>query len=318
VDLLNLSYWVALAAAVFGPPLTVVWALRMRRRGYAMRVWLVCGTVAVAWLLGVWCVFIEPQRLVVRHITVASPLWSGPPVRLGLIADSHVGAPAMSAARMAGIVTRMNDEHPDLVLLLGDYVGGHAKAVHRSAANNAEVLKGIDAFKALKAPLGVVGILGNHDLWYGLGTIHQALTAANVTVVDNAAVAIHRPEGDFWIAGLSEFLVVRPWVSIGPVFATVPKGVPSILIAHEPDAFVVPRQPYAFMAAGHTHCGQVRLPFLTTLAIGTYVERKLSCHLYTHGDQSLYVSAGLGESGLPMRFRAPPELDIVTLTAAPK
>jgi len=102
------------------------------------------------------------------------------------------------------------------------------------------------------------------------------------------------------------------------VFATAPAGVPSILLAHEPDGFIVPNLPYAFMAAGHTHCGQVRLPVVSTLAIGTYVERKFSCHLYTRGGQSLYVSAGLGESGLPMRFRAPPELDIVTLSAPPK
>jgi len=222
----------------------------------------------------------------------------------------------MSAARMTRIVARMNAEHPDLVLLLGDYVGGDAKASARSSANNAEIMKGIDAFKDLRAPLGVVGILGNHDLWYNLGTIHRALSAANVTVLDDAGVLIHRPQGDFWVAGLPEYLVMRPWLSARQAFAGAPPGVPSILMAHEPDGFIVPNLPYAFMAAGHTHCGQIRLPLLTNAAIGTYIERKFSCHLYTRGDQSLYVSAGLGESGLPMRFRAPPELDIITLTAA--
>jgi predicted MPP superfamily phosphohydrolase len=318
MDFLNLFYWFAMAAAVFGPPLTVFLVLRLRRRGWPGRAWMLAGSIAAAWLFGVWCVFIEPNMLVVRQVAVSSPLWSGPPVRLGLIADSHVGAPAMSAARMAKIVTRMNDEHPDLVLLLGDYVGGHAKASARSAANNAEVMKGIETFKGLRAPLGAVGILGNHDLWYNLETVHQALSAAHVTVLDQAGVLIHRPQGDFWVAGLPEYLVTRPWRSARQVFATAPVGVPSILMAHEPDGFIVPNLPYAFMAAGHTHCGQVRLPVITNFAIGTYVERKLSCHLYVRGDQSLYVSAGLGESGLPMRFRAPPELDIITLSAAPK
>ncbi len=317
MEFLNLSYWIALAAVVFGPPLTVVLALRLRRRGKPRRAWVLTGAVAIAWLFGVWCVFIEPSMLVVRQVAVTSPLWSGPPVRLGLIADSHVGSPNMSAARMAKIVARMNDEHPDLVLLLGDYVGGDARASARSPANNAEVMKGIDAFKAIKAPLGVVGILGNHDLWYGLGPC--AARCRRQCHGPGKLGRAHSSAGRRFLGGRpGRIFVERPWRSARQVFATAPAGVPAILMAHEPDGFMAPNLPYAFMAAGHTHCGQVRLPLITKLAIGTYIERKLSCHLYVRGGQSLYVSAGLGESGLPMRFRAPPELDIITLSAAAK
>jgi predicted MPP superfamily phosphohydrolase len=314
VELSNVFYWFALAAAVFGPPLTVFLVRRMIRAGHTRRAWMLAGLVAVAWLPGVWSVFIEPETLVVRHVTVTSPLWSGPPVRLGLIADSHVGAPHMSAARMTKIVARMNAEHPDLVLLLGDYVGGHDRLVVRSPAKNSQILQGIAAFQTLKAPLGVVGVLGNHDVWYNTGALRKAVQAAGVTVLESSATVIHRPGGDFWVAGLTDLDAMRPDISLRRAYASVPAGAPSILIAHEPDAFLIPHAPYAFMAAGHTHCGQVNLPWLSGIAINSYIERQFPCHLYTRGGQPLYVSGGLGVSGLPIRFRAPPELNIITLS----
>jgi predicted MPP superfamily phosphohydrolase len=310
-------YWLALIAAVFGPPLVALTFNRLRRQGRPRRAAILAAVAVVAWLLGVWSVFIEPETLVVRQLTVASPLWSGPPVRLGLIADTHVGAPHMNAARMARIVARMNAEHPDLVLLLGDYVGGHDRVVIRSPGMNTDIMKGIAAFGALKAPLGVVGVLGNHDVWYNTGALRRAMQVAGVTVLESSATVIHRPGGDFWVAGLTDLDAMKPRLSLRLAYAAVPPDAPSILIAHEPDAFVIPNARYAFMAAGHTHCGQVNLPFVTGFAIGSYIERKLACHLHTRGDQFLYVSAGLGVSGLPMRFRAPPELDVITLTAAP-
>lgn len=311
-------FWAAAAAAAFAPAIAVLGFQLLKRWGHARLAWLWVAFVVVAWPLGVWSTFIEPETLVVRRETVALPRWSGPPIRLGLIADSHVGAPHMDPARMARIVEQMNAEHPDLVLLLGDYVGGHQQMATRSAYRNAQVLGGIAAFKGLKAPLGVLGVIGNHDLWYDKDAVRNALVAAGVTVLENSAVPVHRPGGDVWVAGLAD-LDDRPlyarWAR--STFDQVPPDAPSILMAHEPDAFVVPRRPYAFMAAGHTHCGQIRPPFLGPIAIRKAVERQYACHLYRRGDQALYVSGGLGVSGMPMRFSVPPEIDIITLTSEP-
>jgi predicted MPP superfamily phosphohydrolase len=312
----GVMYWaaVALAAlALVAAALGFRWGCRHQRPLFA---WVWAGLIGAFWMLGVWATFIEPELLVVHRETVASPRWSGPPVRLGLIADSHVGAPHMSAARMARIVQRMNAEHPDIVLLLGDYVGGHQSMDYRSQRRNAQVLDGMAAFKDLKAPLGVAGIIGNHDLWYDKDAVRQGLMAANVTVLDDSATEIHRPGGDFWLAGIADLQDIWYSRSLKPAFAAVPAGAPSILMAHEPDAVIVPGQPYALMVAGHTHCGQINLPILGRIAIGSHVEQRYSCHLYWRGDQALFVSGGLGVSNLPVRFRAPPEIDIITLTAA--
>jgi predicted MPP superfamily phosphohydrolase len=307
--------WIAVAAAVLAPVIAFVGFRLLQRRGHLRLAWAWIIFIVAAWPLSVWSTFIEPETLVVRRETIAVPRWSGPPVRLGLIADSHVGAPHMDAARMARIVQRMNGEHPDLVLLLGDYVGGHQKMATRSKYRNDQVLSGLAAFKGLTAPLGVVGVIGNHDFWYDKAAVRAGLTAAHVIVLENTAAPIHRPEGDFWVAGLADLDDIANFGWGRQAFSHVPKGAPSILLAHEPDAFAEPHQPYAFMAAGHTHCGQIRLPFLGAIAIRKKIERRLACHLHRRRDQALYVSGGLGVSGLPMRFAAPPEINIITLTS---
>ena len=307
-------FWIAAAAAILAPAIAFVGFRVLRRRGHRTlgRLWI--AFIVVAWPLGVWSTFIEPETLAIRHETIALSSWSGPPVRLGLIADSHVGAPHMDPSRMARIVERMNAEHPDAVLLLGDYVGGHQTMAARSRPRNAQVLGGMAAFKGLKAPLGVFGVIGNHDLWYDKNAVRQALTAANVVVLENAAVPVHRPGGEFWMAGLADADDPTFPFWWRQVFANTPAGAPVILMAHEPDGFAIPRRPYAFMAAGHTHCGQISLPLLGPIAIRRPIEKELACHLHRRGDQAIYVSAGLGVSGLPMRFAAPPEINIITLT----
>src|SRR5262249_41757135 len=83
------------------------------------------------YLPAIWAFLIEPQMLVVRHVAIASPAWRGPPLRIGVLSDTHVGDPHVSAARVARVVDRLAAENPDIVLYVGDYVGGHAPAATR-------------------------------------------------------------------------------------------------------------------------------------------------------------------------------------------
>ena len=312
-------YWLGLVAAVAGPVLTFLWARKRLGAGQPRRAWTGAVLVAAAWSLGVWSCFIEPEQLVVREVEVATPLWTSAPVRLGLISDTHVGAPHMSPERMARVVERMNAAHPDLVLILGDYSGRWEAPALQAQPRKSVVLRGIAAFKALKAPLGVAAVFGNHDVDYGEASIGQALASAQVKVLENAAVRIDRPGGAFWLAGMADAISAAKPRPIR-TYLGIPADEPSILMGHEPGTFArTERLPYALMVAGHTHCGQINLPLAGGLSLGllTKNDRRFPCHLYAQGDQRLYVTGGLGVSNLPLRFRAPPEIVILTLRAAP-
>ena len=304
--LILLAAWLG---AVLGP--VVGW--RLWRRGWRL------GLVlpAIVYGLGVWAVLIEPRLLVVRHVTIESPNWRGAPVRLGVISDIHAGSPHVSAARAESVAARLAAERPDIVLLLGDYGGRAEPAALRRDADRSEVLRGVAALSAARAPLGRVAILGNHDWWYGAGEIRAALRKAGVTTLDNTAVRIGRPDGRFWVAGLADLDSFTAGPDTARALANVPPGEPVIMLTHAPDPWPQVPQRVALTLAGHSHCGQVRLPLLGSPITPSPGSRRWPCGRYDLGGRILYVTGGVGTSILPVRFGVPPEIVIVTLRERP-
>ncbi len=305
----------AWAGAILGPAAAAwTWRVLRRKRQYRLA-WAGLGLFLIAYCLGVWAFLIEPETLVVRRITVESPRWSGPPLRIGAISDTHVAAPHMDAARVRSVVDRMNREGPGVVVLLGDYVGVHQPAADRPPAERKAIMEGVAAFGSLRAPLGVVAILGNHDWWYDGPVVKRTLTGARVTVLENEAVRLDRPGGALWIAGLADSESQNAAPSPARALAAVPSNEPVIMLMHEPDAYPLVPQRVALSLAGHTHCGQVVLPIVGRLIHASPGAKRWQCGLYRDGGRPLFVTAGVGVSILPVRFRAPPEIVVITLRA---
>ena len=313
-DAVLVMVWIA---AVLGP---VICAFLIRRLLRGRRI-ILAGSlgaiVAIGWMLGVWAFLIEPATLTARHVTVESAAWRGPPLRIGIISDTHVAAPHTDVARIERLVARMNAEGPDLVVLLGDYAGGHEPAAVRAAPERSEILRGVEAFRALEAPLGVNGVLGNHDSWFDDRAISAALTRAKVRVLENRAERIARPGGAFWVAGLADMHSPRQAPTVSGTLADVTDAAPVIVLTHWPDPFVDVPDRVALTLAGHTHCGQVNLPVFGRLVHASEMSARWACGLYNEGGRKMFVTGGVGVSILPVRFRAPPEIVILTLRAPP-
>ena len=304
---------VAWIGAVTGLPIALTaWAL-IRRSGRLRLAWAAVGLLLVGYGLGVWTFLVEPNRLVVREVTIQSATWRGPPVRLGLISDTHVAAPHVDPERVSRVVARMNGLHPDAVLLLGDYAGGHEPAAVRAAPTRSEILRGVAAFGGLKSPLGTYAVLGNHDWWYDGPATEQALRAAGALVLENQAVEIRRPGGAFWLAGLADLESRRATPSYDRALAGVPWDQPVVVMTHWPDPFAKAPDRVALTVAGHTHCGQVNLPVVGRLVHASRAARQWGCGAYVDRGRHLFVTGGVGVSILPVRFRAPPEIVVVTL-----
>lgn len=314
----------AWAGALAWPPLALwaLWRLAVRRRRDPSRVLstgMAVGAIAsvsLAWFLGVWAFLWEPETLVVRRVEVASSRWIGQPLRIGVISDTHSGAPHMSEARLRAIVARLNAEHPDIIVLLGDYAGGHAPAEARSEAQRAAVLTGVGLLGELKAPLGIVAVLGNHDTRYGPASIETHLVARGIRVLENSGVSIARPGGAFWIAGLAEEESRLAPPSWPDALAGASEGEAVIALTHWPDPFASAPARIALTLAGHTHCGQVNLPIFGRLVSASPAAERWPCGLYNEEGKQLYVTGGVGVSVLPVRFGQPPEIAVVTLRVA--
>ncbi len=305
----------AWAAVILWPLLLALalWRGLKRGRGPGVFGWTFVVLVTVFWGLGIRAFLWEPQTLEVRRVEVVSRTWSGPPLRIGVISDTHMGAPHMSVARLNAIVQRMNSERPDIVVLLGDFAGRDEPAAQRSSAERSEVLSGLPPLAKLEAPLGVWAVLGNHDWWYDGIAIERELEARKIMVLENERVLIQREGGAFWLAGLADYESTRKKPSYMETLAELTTSEPVLAISHWPDVFAAAPDRVALTLAGHSHCGQVNLPFLGRLVHASRGAERWQCGLYEERGRKLYVSGGVGVSILPVRFLQPPEIAVVTL-----
>jgi len=275
---------------------------------------------------------IEPiLRLRVARYHVSPPRWpAGLDLKIAAIADLHACDPWMSLDHIAAIVERTNALNADIIVMLGDYVVGHRHVTQRIPAGQWAA-----ALAGLRAPLGVHAILGNHDYWddkavqrngQGSTVARRALEAVGIPVYENDAVRLTKEKQPFWLAGLGDQLAYLPARRFRPVhrigvddlgatLAKVTDDAPVILLAHEPDiAARVPRR-VALQLSGHTHGGQVRLLGWSPVVPSRYGNRLAYGHAKFNCD--VIVSGGLGCSIVPFRLGVPPEIVLVSLSAAP-
>ena len=307
------------AVAVFSGAALAAGVYFLRARWNGLALWVrgllaaVLGVLTFLWLLASYAFLIEPEALVVRRVEVVSANWRGAPLTIAAIGDTHVGGPHVDAARMGRIVRQINALRPDLVVLLGDYVYGHAPEAERSPAANQEILGAIATNAALNSRYGVVAVIGNHDSWYGRETVTTALQNAGAAALWNRNIAIHRSGGEIVIAGLADKWTGDP--DFGDALDGAPAGADTIVLAHNPDSFVhIPSGP-ALMLAAHTHCGQVTIPFVGRPFLPIR-HKEFACGRIDRNGQTLYVTAGIGTSIVPARFLNPPEITLITIRPA--
>jgi len=269
------------------------------------------GLLLAAGGLVLWAAWFEPRSLSVTRLEIASRAWPGSAgaLRIALLSDLHAAGPHDLPARYAQVVARANAEAPDVVLLLGDYVGRHrAKTASVAPEAIAPVLG------RLRAPLGVYAVLGNHDWRFGGRRVARALAAAGIEVLDNAARRLRRAGGDCWLLGVGDATVGAD--RLAATLAQVTDDAPALLMTHSPDLFPEVPARVALSVAGHTHGGQVRLPFLGALYVPSrHGLRYAYGHLVEDG-RHRFVTRGLGHSILPIRFLCPPEIVVITLRSA--
>ncbi|MGH3188044.1 MAG: metallophosphoesterase [Streptosporangiaceae bacterium] len=227
-------------------------------------------------------------------------------LRLLHVTDLHMRDRAGPAARLPELVASLSH---DLALYTGDFIDGD---------------EGIDPLvtllSAIPARADAYAVLGNHDYWAlswqprpnDTARLERALAGLGITVLRNAAApACH---GQLYIAGVDDPVTGRD--DVGEAMAAVPRDAACILMAHSPDILLRldGRKP-SLVLAGHTHGGQVRLPVLGPLVNMTSLPRHLAMGYRLYQGVPLFVSRGLGYSGVDVRFLCPPQVALLELRA---
>jgi predicted MPP superfamily phosphohydrolase len=217
------------------------------------------------------------------------------------LSDFHL-FPFTTRAFLQTAIARTRELKPDLIVLTGDYVLTHADSIFELAPLLAQ----------LDAPLGVYGVLGNHDYWTNATLVRQGLREAGVTLLENQGVRLQRGRDLCYLAGVDDGWSGKP--DLRAALDACPCQLPAIVLLHEPDfADRTAHDPRAAVQlSGHTHGGQVRLPGQGALVLPKH-GRKYQQGLYRIGQLQLYTNRGLGVIGPPLRINCPPEITLLTL-----
>lgn len=245
------------------------------------------------------------QEHVVRRVTITIPGWPRVrPLRIAFLSDLHAGSHADDVTRLTAIIAEAAALEPDLVLHGGDFMNMQRFGGGRlSPGAIARILAPLDA------PLGRFAVLGNHDCNYGADEIAAALLSQGIAVLNDEKRSLVFEGRTVELVGLPHTRRLRDRGRV--LLAGLSSESPTIILTHDPYWFAyVPKGPRITLA-GHTHGGQIRFPGIGALRNASRAPLRWSYGLVKEDERYLYVTGGLGTSGIPLRIGVPPEYAIL-------
>ena len=275
-------------------------------------VWLGAGALALGW----YSTLVEPNEIKVKTLDVwlrrLPAAFDG--FRIAQVSDIHYGE-YLGEDHVRDVVKLTNEAKADLVVLTGDFVTRHLmsknKASRLSDARAAEPCARI--FAELKSNRGTVAVLGNHDHATDPEFVTDALSSHGIRVLRNQTYPVEVEGKRVWVAGVDDAL--EHAADLRGTMEQVPRDEACVLLVHEPDmADWVARYSVDLQLSGHSHGGQVRIPFLGAPILPPS-GRKYPLGHYRIRELQLYTNPGIGVITLPIRFDCPPEVTVFTLRA---
>jgi len=249
--------------------------------------------------------FIEPYLIEEKTTVIQSKdipqNFSGK--KIIFVSDIHHGK-FFSTKRVADLVERINRQHPDIIILGGDYVYGDEKYIEPC----------FEELSKLKAPLGVYAITGNHDKWENYELTAENIEKAGITNLDDKNEILEIGDEKINLAGIGWNCTLDEDQNI--IDRMGEKNF-SILTTHDPGlAEKLDLENVNFMLSGHNHGGQITFFGIWAFYLPSGYGQKYRSGLVEKDNTEILVSNGVGTAFLPMRFFARPQINIIILKNA--
>jgi len=282
--------------------------------------WLLGGTVLGALGGPAYAMQVEPRWIEVVRVDVPLPglCRELDGLTIAQLSDLHVG-PHVSAGYVRRGVALTNTLQADLIILTGDFVYRSARYIEPCAQELA----------SLQAKYGVYAVLGNHDIWTNADEVANNLRSASLLVLRNQRHVLAMKGARLWLLGIedtgytggmfSDFRAM--WKGARDALTGLLRGIPAadfrLLLVHNPDfAEMLPQGRIDLVLCGHTHGGQVRLPFIGAPVVPSCIGQKYASGLVCGPRTLVYVNRGLGLIAPPIRFLCRPEITLLRLRCA--
>jgi predicted MPP superfamily phosphohydrolase len=234
--------------------------------------------------------------------------WNFNNFRILNLTDIHLGQ-WINPEYLDELIDYVNTLNVDLITLTGDYFSYVIEGYEESLENS---------LKKLDAPYGKVGVLGNHDHWMSSDKIREIFKNSDIIDLSNDVITLEKDGDHINICGVDSCTVCAD--DLDKVIAKMPKNIPNILLAHEPDFAKESSQTNLFdlQISGHSHGGQFIIPKFETTPFRGPNSTKYPVGLYKVGNMIQYTSKGLGTNSFRVRINCKPEVTIITLKTTKK
>jgi len=237
-----------------------------------------------------------PSEVLVQQLAFDHTRCVHPELRIAFASDLHAG-PTTHPAIIEHACQEMAAMNADVVLWGGDFVSLDARHIDEI----------VEHMAAVRAPLGCYAVLGNHDLWVDYSYLESRLEHVGIQLLTNRNVRLPAPYDAIWLCGLDDAESGRP---DGETALAGADGV-RIVLMHAPDGLLaIEDRRFEVAFCGHTHGGQIALPNGTAIVVpqGRLARRYSRGIYHLGGERRLFVSLGVGNSTVPFRLFAPPEI----------
>lgn len=249
--------------------------------------------------------FIEPNILLTKSQKLEIPHWNKDldGFKIALITDIHLGTKFVDLKKLARIVKIVNSKNPDLIVICGDL---DAKSISKEKYSTTQIA---NILKNLKSKHGVIAVMGNHD-YVPPSVVKNIYQKSNIILLENEDYYFSHNAKTLRIVGFKDlwYFKSNPIQVVG----MKDKTTPTVVLTHNPDYF--PQMPnfVSLTLSGHTHGGEIVLPFIGSFFIPSEYGQRYRNGYIIENNKHLFVSRGVATlSG--GRFLDPPEINILTL-----
>lgn len=259
-----------------------------------------------------WGSFIHPQRFYTKEVSInLNRTTDKDTIKIAFLTDLHLG-PYKKTAYLKKVMAEVEKNNPDLILFGGDYIYWEEQEAQF-----------LNPLKTWANKFHMYAVTGNHEFQNGkygdIGSKDQTnllrflFNDWNIKILDNETTEIEIDGHKINISGIEDLWTER--ANLISALDQINPDETKILISHNPDIILDEKhKEFDLILSGHTHAGQIRLPWLGSVPkIPTALGRDYDYGLFKLKNGQLYISAGLGESGVRARFFNPPELTIINL-----
>lgn len=256
----------------------------------------VSAVAAYARLIEPYNYWISENDIFIRDLP---PAFEG--FRITQLTDVHHSR-ILGIGEVQRVVSLAQQTKPDMFVLTGDYSTTYRRYIEPCA----------EALAALSAPEGVWAVLGNHDHYTDPELTTRALERQHIAVLNNAHTTLRRGPDSLQLSGIDDWTWnATDWTR---AFSGLDAKTPTILLSHQPSVLdFAQTSNVALIVSGHTHGGQIKIPFFGAPARRFTNDLKYARGLFRRGETQLYVSSGTGVIGLPLRFGVRPEIAVLRL-----